>query len=339
MFERKFGLIIFFVLVSPVFVGLASAEIVEPNMLVAKENGDFSEWAHLNLERELQSFDGEKHEFNVGVVLLRIGEIDKEVGSVELDFWFWVQILQEDDPIDFTVDKPEFNFINVREANLTHESCEEHYCEVQVKGVFFNEMDLNNFPFEKLNLAIEVEPEYPFDASVSYFVLDPDSAIDESAKVPGWIMSEMTLERSIKQYDEYTTYPRFVASFDVERSALGSFVKYIFPVSMITGLSLLIFYIPENFTPRIYLTAPLLLSLIYLHQGALDDIPPVGYMTMFDKLMLINYSLFITAIGSLAIQMKSHVTHKDDKRVKKINNTMRYFIPIIIVIGVVLMFE
>ena len=131
-------------------------------------------------------------------------------------------------------------------------------------------------------------------------------------------------------------FPRFTAEFAVERSVLGSFVKYIFPVSMITGLSLLIFYIPENFTPRIYLTAPLLLSLIYLHQGALDDIPPVGYMTMFDKVMLINYSLFITAIGSLAIQMKSHVTHND--KVKRINNRMRYIIPAIISVGIIIIF-
>ena len=56
---------------------------------------------------------------------------------------------------------------------------------------------------------------------------------------------------------------------------------------------------------------PLLLSLVYLHQGALDEIPPVGHMTIFDKIMVINFALFINAILSLAIQMKFHTENKE----------------------------
>ncbi len=134
-------------------------------------------------------------------------------------------------------------------------------------------------------------------------------------------------------YDEQDTFSRYSAHYFVERSIIGSFVKNLFPVIMITGLSLLIFFIPENFTPRIYLTAPLLLSLVYLHQGVLKEIPPVGYLTIFDNVMLINYTLFINAIGSLALQMRVHVTTKNPTTIKKINSTMRYFIPIIIGVG------
>ncbi len=148
------------------------------------------------------------------------------------------------------------------------------------------------------------------------------------------------------------------AEYLVERSITGSTIKYIIPISIITGLSLTVFLVRGNYTPRIYLTASLLLSLVYLHQGALDEIPPVGYMTIFDKVMTINYALFVNAILSLVFQMRYHkdVEHKNLPgqintnniigyqkygdannltREIKINNIMKYFIPIIIGIGVI----
>lgn len=314
------------------------AQMEEPRVMSAKKGEDFSKWSNLVEQRQSQNYDEKRHQIETGVLLLRIGEIDRVVGSVELDFWFWAIIEQEDDPMNFEQEKPEFNFINARDIEYSNETVEPHLYEVQVKGTFFNEMEFNDFPFERLNMAIEVEPIRPYTSDLAYFVIDPDSHIDRTAKVPGWETGEYQITVEEYEYDETDIFPRFTAEFAVERSVLGSFVKYIFPVSMITGLSLLIFYIPENFTPRIYLTAPLLLSLIYLHQGALDDIPPVGYMTMFDKVMLINYSLFITAIGSLAIQMKSHVTHNDNDKVKRINNRMRYIIPVIISVGIIIIF-
>ena len=323
-----------FVITMPSGILNASGEMEEPSAMHAMKGEDLSEWSELIDQRRNQSYDGERHQFETGILLLRIGEIDRVVGSVELDFWFWVIVEQDDDPIDFTKELPEFNFINARNLEYTNITVEPHLYEVQVKGTFFNEMEFEDFPFERLIMAIEVEPVRPYTSDLAYFVIDPDSDIDETAKVPGWETGEYQLRVEEYAYDETDQFPRFTAEFAVERSVIGSFVKFVFPVSMITGLSLLIFYIPQNFTPRIYLTAPLLLSMVYLHQGALDEIPPVGYMTLFDKIMLINYSLFINAIGSLAIQMKSHVTHEDQNRVEAINNKMRYFIPAIIGVGI-----
>lgn len=55
----------------------------------------------------------------------------------------------------------------------------------------------------------------------------------------------------------------------------------------------------------------------------------------FDKIMVINFVLFVNAIVSLAIQMKYHTINKNDIQAKKINNIMRLFIPVIIVIGLI----
>ena len=99
----------------------------------------------------------------------------------------------------------------------------------------------------------------------------------------------------------------------------------------------MIFWIPENYTPRIYLTAPLLLSLVYLHRAVLGEIPTVGYMTIFDKIMIIYYTLFLNSILALAIQMRYQVLYKDNEKIKKINKIMRYCIPVIIGVGLIIL--
>ena len=56
-------------------------------------------------------------------------------------------------------------------------------------------------------------------------------------------------------------------------------------------------------------------------------------MAIFDKIMIINFAIFINAILSLAIQMKFHTENKE-YIVTKVNGIMRMFIPIIIVAGI-----
>jgi hypothetical protein len=304
--------------------------------IYAASNDDMERYMYLVDEYALLNYDELPIKYPIGITLTRIGAIDSEVGSYEADFWLWVEIFNEDSPIDFTANPPEFDFTNAGEIDMDSELIEPHYYEVRIRGTFFNEMDFRHYPFEKLNLIIEVEPKAPNDIEQLQLVLDPTSEIDSTAKVLGWNTGSFELNTVDHAYDKDEIFSRFTANFIVERSAYGSVIKNILPVSLITGLSLLIFYIPENFTPRIYLTAPLLLSLVYLHQSSLDEIPPVGYMTIFDKIMLINFALFVNAIVSLAIQMKINVIDGDSVKVKKVNNLMRLFIPVIVVVGVII---
>lgn len=119
-------------------------------------------------------------------------------------------------------------------------------------------------------------------------------------------------------------------------------MKTFLPVTVIAGISLLIFYIPENFTPRIYLTAPLLLALVFLHRGALAELPTLSHMTIFDKVMVIYYALLANSILSLAIQMRIHVNPDlsleiKHKRINIVNKAMLYLVPVIIgVLGIML---
>jgi len=197
-------------------------------------------------------------------------------------------------------------------------------------------MDFRNFPFEKIMLKIAVEPSIPQNINMIRFSSDEfSSVIDDSANIPGWNILKPEFSIVEHKYDD-DTYSRFIVEYAVERLFLGTALSTLLPITIITGISLIIFFIPENFTPRIYLTAPLLLALVYLHTSNLDYLPPLGYLTVFDKIMIIYYALFVNSILTLGIQMKIHVTHNDDQRIKQVNNIQIILVPIIILVGIIL---
>jgi len=208
---------------------------------------------------------------------------------------------------------------------------EEHYYEVRVRGTFFNILDWSSYPFEKIELNVEIEPNSPYFIENTVLVVDEELiGIDDKVNVVGWELLEPVFEINTHEYENYGSFSRFIATVPIERSATGAVLKTIFPVLVITGISMLIFLIPENYSSRIYLTAPLLLAVVFLHQASLGQLPTLSYMTIFDKFMVIVYALFANSILALAIQMKLHIEYKDDAKVKKANKIMLYMVPIII---------
>lgn len=275
-------------------------------------------------------------QYNVTVYLTNIWKVDLQSGTFDADLWY----IAKSKDADFTAGHlPPIGFSNGVIHDYSQEYVNKHYYEVNVYGTFFTNMDFHQYPFEKLSLPIVIEPLTPCYTNTTIFI--PDSAsfgVDPKATVSGWNISGQKQEVTEYEYpDETASFARYMATFEASHPAMNSFVKTIMPVSLITGLSLLIFWIPENFTPRIYLTAPLLLALVSLHINTLKELPSLSYLTIFDKVVVIDYALFANAIISLAIQMRLHKNHGDDVIVKKANRIGRFMIPVIIaVLGFIL---
>ena len=332
----KIKKILFFWLIFSILGGPISIFALDEPIKMKSSNGSLQDFLYLDDERQKLQYSGPPINYETGVKLIRIDKIDKENGAYEMVFWHWVKIYQKNDPTDFSKEKPSFHYVNADHIEIELEHIEPHYFEQQIKGNFHGPMDFTNFPFEQLTLQIIIEPEIHQDVSKVNFVLDPKSSVDQSATVPGFSIGEFFLEKTKHTHDgiEAEVYSRFIASFTIERSYFGSFETTILPVTMITGLALLTFYIPGNFTPRIYLTAPLLLALVYLHRSVLDEIPSVGYATLFDKVLVIDYSIFVMAITSLALQMRANHLNLGPNNEKRINKIMALLILVVVIIEI-----
>ena len=63
----------------------------------------------------------------------------------------------------------------------------------------------------------------------------------------------------------------------------------------------------------------------------INQLPPVGYLTLLDKIMIVVYALFLNNLLSMVIQMR-HVDNNMKEKAVKINALMRKLMPIIVLV-------
>ncbi|AIC16417.1 hypothetical protein NVIE_021530 [Nitrososphaera viennensis EN76] len=289
-----------------------------------------SSYAQSSMDGDGSSNIVEPQEFTVGVYLLNVGKIDLQTGSYDLDFYFW--LTTSNSTLDFTKQKPTFDFMNSMNAKIEPSRVEPNYYEVRVKGTFLKNMDFRNYPFDTQQVTVEVEG---FE-TVDKLVFVPDTAAsgyDSLINVPGWNLGETEQSVIVHQYPDQS-YSRYIFSFDIQRAALSAFLKTIFPVVIITTIAMLAFWMsPTNFPPRIGLAASTLLAAVAAHLAAASQLPPIGYLTLMDKVMIVAYALFLNNLVSMVLQMRL-VDHKKEEQAAKVNARMRKLMPVII--GVIL---
>lgn len=266
--------------------------------------------------------------YTVGVYLVNIGKIDTQTGSYDLDFYIW---FASDDPAttNFVEEKPRFDFTNALRFTAEPQRVEQNYYEARVRGTFIKNMDFRDYPFDRQQVTIEVEGFEEVDRLV--FVPDEQaSGFDRLINVPGWSLGGSRSEVTVHEYPD-SAFSRYVFTFTIERAALSSFLKTIFPVLIITTIAMLAFWMsPTNFAPRIGLAASTLLAAVAAHLNAANQLPPIGYLTLIDKVMIIVYALFLNNLLSMVMQMRL-VDHKKEQEAVKVNARMRKLMPVIIV--------
>jgi hypothetical protein len=266
-----------------------------------------------------------------GVWLVNVEKIDLSANSYRLDFYLWFQY----DPSEISLsDVQQFEFINgapsmyVVDVNET-----QGYLEYRVRGDFIKTFDFSQYPFETHELAVEIEHKN-LDVNSLVFEADPTSNIDPEANVAGWNIGGFQTSVTEHSYGD-ETFSRFVFSVDLQRPALSSFIKTVLPIAVITTISLLAFFMaPQNFAQRITLGVTTLLSATAFHLSLLSGIPPTGYLTFADKMMLSVYVIFLFNLSVSVYIMRFVEAKRIDDAVRVCRRSQR-FLPILIIILII----
>lgn len=130
-------------------------------------------------------------------------------------------------------------------------------------------------------------------------------------------------------------YSRFIFSVSLTRPALSSFIKSVLPISVITTISLLAFFIsPQNFAQRIGLGVTTLLSATAFHLALIGGIPPTGYLTLADRMMLSVYTIFLHNL-SASVYITKLADAKKMEQAEKFNRKTLRILPILIIVLVI----
>lgn len=296
-------------------------------------------------------------EYEIGIQLIRLGNVNLKSGAFDADFWIWIQALEDDDPTlrDFVNShKPDgsvisptewIDFTNGGDIKIKSFEYDEELNEIllRVQGTFFSQFDLKNFPFEILKMKIQAESPAGniFDLSFT----EASNAIDKTATLSDINVNKALAKIVVHQYDKFDTtfdqnevtefsdtYCRFVAIYVEEDSF--AVAKYLLPLFLITALGLMPLWMGKEYVSRIVLSTFLFGGLIVFVNATISQLPELSYLTIFDKIYMIVYALFTLSITSSVIQQRASSVDENSPNIERVNKYSRLLIPVIIIIGI-----
>jgi hypothetical protein len=186
------------------------------------------------------------------------------------------------------------------------------------------------YPFESHGLTIELEHANLASDSLVYDI-DPTSGIEPTASVAGWNLGNMQSQVTLHSYPGQA-FSRPIFTVTLSRPLTSGIIKSVLPIAIITAISLLAFVMAsEDYAQKMALGITTLLSATAFHLSLLSGIPPTGYLTFADRMMISVYILFLFNIGSAVYLMKLSRENKKQQSTA-FNKKAQKILPILIVV-------
>jgi hypothetical protein len=254
--------------------------------------------------------EGQPVEVLTGVRLINVENVDLTANNYKLDFYIWFSW----DPSQITLKQiQDFEFLNgAPSKDIVYVTEAEGFVQYRVKGDFIKTFDFTRYPFETQDLQVKIEHKN-LNSTALVYVADPDSSLDSGVNVVGWDL--LSFETSVTEHRfSGNNFSNFVFDLNVGRPFFSSLVKNILPITVITIISLLTFLIhPKNFGQRIGLAVSTLMAASAIHLSLLNALPPTGYLTLADRMMLIVYIIFLYNLAASVYIMRLVDRNKIDE--------------------------
>jgi len=268
----------------------------------------------------------------VSLYLLNLGKFDVSTGAFTADFYLDFKCSESCDNLDF-------EFMNGRAASLeqTIDKPKEQFYRIQAN--LNSPVNLKGFPFDQQKMEIILEDKDDVYEKIRFLPLKKESGIDESIVFTGWNIDGWEAKSRKHNYDIYgETYSQFIFAVNISRIALSSFFKTFLPIFFIVLVVVFSFILdPDKITTRLGMAGSSLVAAVMFHVSINNQIPPVGYLTFADKVMVLTYfvllSCFVINIALLELMEK-----KKDHLVEKLHRRTEYLMFIIVPLLYVILF-
>lgn len=221
---------------------------------------------------------------HVGVYVLNLGRFELSTGGYTVDFYL---SLRADEPVEMG----EFEFMNGRAATVDKliDTPTEKFFRIQAS--LSQNLDLRRYPFDEHSLTIEIEDKRRTVEQLLYVVDEKNSGVDPSVIVVGWRLAGWEAKVVTHEYEVYgEQYSRFVFGLRIQRVTLNAVIKSFLPIAcmvLVAFLSLLM--APDKVTTRLSMNISTILGAVMFHVNLTSSIPPVGYLTLADRVMIATY--------------------------------------------------
>ena len=240
----------------------------------------------------------------VGVYVLNIGRFDLASGSYTIDFYLSMRCATSNCTLG------SFEFMNGRATSTRQieDTPVEKFWRIEAN--LYENLNLQSYPFDSHKLAIKIEDTTLASQNLTYVADQKNSGLDPSIVIVGWSVAGWDQRVVNHYYQAYNqTYSQYVFSITLNRESAHP-IEILIPVFFLILIALIALFmygkVSSVLESRILLTASVLVAAV-LYQFTLDSsIPPLGYLTFMDNLMIVTYAVIVTCLALGIIVLKYH---------------------------------
>lgn len=246
----------------------------------------------------------------VGVYLNNVVALDQIQNTYWMDFYVWFRWKGEINPTET------FELMNAYEkwgATAVQESEEPRilpggwkYQELHIEQELHSPFRFQSYPLDSQALTLKIEDKSHTSSVLTYVPDAVSTGYSPDIFIPGWKVDRHVIE--VKPHTYKTnfgqlskpneTYARLNFSIEMTRSPRMMYLfKLFLPIVIILVMVFVIFFIPISFfDSRVEIAITGLLSMIALQMVLNDTLPPVGYLTLTDKIYYFSYFVVMCAL-------------------------------------------
>ncbi len=263
-------------------------------------------------------------EVQVGLYVLNLGKFDIATGSFTADFYLSMKCETKCSP-------EKFEFMNGRATTIDKIIDTDNEKFYRIQANLNNPIDLRRFPFDVQKMEIIIEDKEKSMGELKYVPLKAESGIDKSIFFSGWNIDGWEAEAKEHSYDIYDeVFSQYVFTINISKIAFNSFLKTFLPIIFMVLILMFSFIMDlDKITSRLAVATSSLVAAVMFHISISNQIPPVGYMTIADKLMILTY-LFILATVILNVTILELIERKKQDVAERMHRLTEYSVFIVV---------
>lgn len=267
---------------------------------------------------------------DVALYILNLGKLDMSTGTFTVDFYL-------DMTCEGVCPQQDFEFMNGRANSVDKiiDTPSEKFYRIQAQ--LNTPIDLKRYPLDSQKLQIILEDKKQTISQLRYKANMGSSGLDDSVNIPGWKIAAWDVKVTKHEYSVYEeTYSQYEFTITLERARTNSIIKTFLPVAFIVLVMLSSFILdPDKISTRLGMVGSALVASVMFHVSLTNQIPPVGYLTVADKFMMLTYFVLLVSFG-LNVALMELIERKKVDKVEKLHRitefSMIFLVPLAYVI-------
>ena len=270
-----------------------------------------------------------------GVDLFGIDEIDIKTSTYKIDFYLWLRYRPNVQDVEFQPEDFVFtNAVSVEDPALIRD---EEIADgtvlktFRVGGVFKNQFDFHNYPFDHQRLIVEFRNRNAATSFTQYVVdrigmrYETETELLENFRsngafdsIFGWQAKTARVDQDTfptsstfgnpQNFDRKvsTNYSLINIEVDIQRDSLEYIFKSLLPLLITLVLAYITFFLPLGHSERLAVGSTALLTTAFFHLTLADALPEIGYTVAMEYLFYASYvmSALIVLLETLGIRLE-----------------------------------